>query len=43
VLSDCTESYFPEYKAATLSMISAQGGIVGWVGDSAKLLAAIAD
>jgi biuret amidohydrolase len=43
VLSDCTESYFPEYKAATLSMISAQGGIVGWVGDSTKLLAAIAD
>ena len=43
VLSDCTESYFSEYKAATLSMISAQGGIVGWVGDSTKLLAAIAD
>jgi biuret amidohydrolase len=43
VLSDCTESYFPEYKVAALSMISAQGGIVGWVGDSAKLLAAIAD
>jgi biuret amidohydrolase len=38
VLSDCTESYFPEYKVATLSMISAQGGIVGWVADSAKLL-----
>jgi biuret amidohydrolase len=43
VLSDCTESYFPEYKAATLSMISAQGGIVGWVSDSEKLFAAIAD
>jgi biuret amidohydrolase len=43
VLSDCTESYFPEYKAATLSMISAQGGIVGWVGESTKLLAAITD
>jgi biuret amidohydrolase len=43
VLSDCTESYFPEYKAATLSMISAQGGIVGWVSDSTELLAAIAD
>jgi biuret amidohydrolase len=43
VLSDCTESYFPEYKAATLSMISAQGGIVGWVGDSQKLLISIAD
>lgn len=43
VLSDCTESYFPEYKAATLSMISAQGGIVGWVSDSKSLLASIAD
>jgi biuret amidohydrolase len=41
VLSDCTESYFPEYKAATLSMISAQGGIVGWVSDSATLLTSI--
>jgi biuret amidohydrolase len=41
VLSDCTESYFPEYKAATLSMISAQGGIVGWVSDSATLLKSI--
>jgi biuret amidohydrolase len=38
VLSDCTESYFPEYKAATLSMISAQGGIVGWVAESSQLL-----
>jgi biuret amidohydrolase len=41
LLSDCTESYFPEYKAATLSMISAQGGIVGWVSDSATLLKSI--
>jgi biuret amidohydrolase len=40
VLADCTESYFPEFKAATLRMISAQGGIVGWVSDSASLLAA---
>jgi biuret amidohydrolase len=43
VLSDCTESYFAEYKATTLSMISAQGGIVGWVGDSTSLLASISD
>ncbi|MBP6819129.1 MAG: cysteine hydrolase [Ferrovibrio sp.] len=27
---DATESYFPEFKAATLAMIRAQGGIVGW-------------
>jgi nicotinamidase-related amidase len=30
VLEDATESYFPEFKAATLAMIPAQGGIVGW-------------
>ena len=27
---DATESYFPEFKAAALAMICAQGGIVGW-------------
>jgi len=27
---DATESYFPEFKAATVAMIRAQGGIVGW-------------
>jgi biuret amidohydrolase len=31
LIEDATESYFPQYKAATLSMIAAQGGIVGWV------------
>ncbi len=41
VLSDCTQSYFPEYYATTLSMISAQGGIVGWVAPSAALITAI--
>ncbi len=27
---DATESYFPEFKAATLAMIRAQGAIIGW-------------
>lgn len=27
---DATESYFPAFKAATIEMIRAQGGIVGW-------------
>ena len=27
---DATESYFPEFKTATLDMIRAQGAIVGW-------------
>jgi biuret amidohydrolase len=30
VVEEATESYFPEFKAATLEMIRAQGGIVGW-------------
>ena len=30
LIEDATESYFPEFKAATLAMIRAQGGIVGW-------------
>jgi biuret amidohydrolase len=38
VLSDCTESYFESFKLATLEMISAQGGIVGWVAKSRALI-----
>ena len=30
LVEDGTESYFPEFKAATLAMIAAQGAIVGW-------------
>ena len=30
LVEDATESYFPEFKAAALEMIAAQGGIVGW-------------
>jgi hypothetical protein len=30
LVEDGTESYFPEFKAATLAMIVAQGAIVGW-------------
>jgi nicotinamidase-related amidase len=30
VVEDATESYFPEFKRATLEMIRAQGAIVGW-------------
>jgi biuret amidohydrolase len=31
LVEDATESYFPQFKAATIDMIVAQGGIVGWV------------
>ena len=39
LLSDCTDSYFPHFKDATLQMMHAQGGIVGWTAPSSKLLA----
>jgi len=41
LLEDCTESYFPQFKAATIEMIRAQGAIVGWTSPSAVLLAAL--
>ena len=43
LLEDCTESYFPQFKKATVEMIRAQGAIVGWTATSAQLLAALAD
>ena len=42
LVEDGTESYFPEFKAATLAMLTAQGGIVGWTAPAAALLAALA-
>jgi nicotinamidase-related amidase len=41
LIEDGTESYFPEFKAATLAMIRAQGAIVGWTAPSAALLSVI--
>jgi len=41
LLEDCTESYFPQFKAAAIDMIRAQGAIVGWTATSAQLLAAL--
>lgn len=38
MVEDCTESYFPEFKAATLAMVRAQGGIVGWTATMAQVL-----
>lgn len=42
VLSDCTASYFPEFHAVALRMIAAQGGILGWVSSSDKLISVLA-
>jgi nicotinamidase-related amidase len=41
VLSDCCASYFPEFHAAGLAMIKAQGGIFGRVAASPQILAAL--
>ncbi len=43
VLADCVGSYFPEFHAAALSMIAAQGGIFGWVAPSSELLGALSE
>ena len=40
VLSDCVGSYFPEFQRVALEMISAQGGIFGWVAPSSSYLSA---
>jgi nicotinamidase-related amidase len=40
LIEEATGSYFPEYLAATLSMIRAQGAIVGWTAGLAQLIAA---
>jgi nicotinamidase-related amidase len=41
LVEEATESYFPAFKAATIDMIIAQGGIVGWVGRLEDLAAAL--
>ncbi len=41
VLEDCSGSYFPEFHRSALAMIVAQGGIFGWVGHSADVIAAL--
>lgn len=43
VATDATDSYFPEFKAATIEMITAQGGIVGWAAPVHAILRAIQD
>ena len=41
LVEDATESYFPEFKRATLEMIRAQGGIVGWTATCEEVEAAL--
>jgi nicotinamidase-related amidase len=42
VIADGCASYFPEFHEMGLKMIKAQGGIFGWVADSAAILKAMA-
>jgi nicotinamidase-related amidase len=41
LVEEATASYFPEFKAATLEMIVAQGGIVGWAAPLQAVLEAM--
>jgi biuret amidohydrolase len=41
LVEDGTESYFPHFKSATLEMVTAQGGIVGWTASSASVIRAL--
>jgi nicotinamidase-related amidase len=41
LIEGATESYFPEFKRATLDMITEQGGIVGWSAASEDVIASL--
>ena len=38
LVEDGTESYFPRFKEATLAMVTAQDGIVGWTAPAAAVM-----
>ena len=42
LVSDATESYFPQFKVAAIEMIVAQGGVVGWATSFPQLKEALA-
>ena len=41
LVEEATASYFPQFKAATIEMIVAQGGIVGWAASLSAVLEAV--
>ncbi|WP_052055394.1 cysteine hydrolase family protein [Myxosarcina sp. GI1] len=41
LVEDATASYFPKFKQATLEMVRAQGGIVGWTTSTNNILEAL--
>jgi len=42
VIGDACASYFPEFHRVALAMVSAQGGIFGWVSNSTAVVNALA-
>jgi nicotinamidase-related amidase len=42
LVTDCAASYFPEFHAAVVEMLVAQGGIVGWAAPLAEVEKALA-
>jgi nicotinamidase-related amidase len=43
VVADCCASYFPDFHRSALAMITAQGGIFGWVATSDRVIDALKD
>ncbi|MEM0979252.1 MAG: cysteine hydrolase [Cyanobacteria bacterium P01_H01_bin.58] len=43
LVEDATASYFPEFKQATLAMVRAQGGIVGWTATTEAVIAGLSN
>ena len=41
LVEDATASYFPEFKQATVEMVRAQGGIVGWTATTQQVLSSL--
>jgi nicotinamidase-related amidase len=41
LVTDCAASYFPQFHAAVIEMVVAQGGIVGWAAPLAAVQAAL--
>ena len=41
LVEDATASYFPKFKQATIEMVRAQGGIVGWTGMTEDVITAL--
>ncbi|MDI9639076.1 cysteine hydrolase [Geitlerinema splendidum] len=41
LIEDATESYFPEFKTATIEMLRAQGGIIGWTTTAEEVISVL--